>query len=352
MSNRLQTFLTQHSVTERQASKRLGVSGPRSGYILFSRDERQNHDSMGMSELSKIIGERWRSLDDSERSRYQQLAVEDRQRFHTELLAAFEALNGADLPELRPKRVPKKITVARQLGVKGALTAYIYFSMDVKEKLRRKYPDAPMTDIVRKTAEQWKRLSASKRAKYERMAEKDKARYQRELQEGFEQHPNIRNEVLEANAVLFGRKLRKRRNTYGVKNALSAYIIYSTEVRNSVRQANPDLSMTEVSKVIAQQWNALDDTERATYNQKALADKERFRREFEEAKARAEANNASTDTQNDTTTENNDTTTTSNTTSRRTSSKSSQRRRVARRHTGSSSDRRTKRGQQTQEASA
>jgi arsenate reductase-like glutaredoxin family protein len=288
MSSSLQTQLSQYEVSERQAAKRLNVSGPRSGYILFSRDERQNHTGLSMGELSKIIGEKWRNLSETERTRYEELSREDRERFHTELSAALTALNGAPLPELRAKRQPKKVTVARKLGVKGALTAYIFFSMEVKDQLRRKYPDAPMTEIVRKTAQKWKRLSTAKRSKYQRLADEDKARYQRELAEGFEEHPNIRNEVLEENAALFGKKLRKRRNTYGVKNAKTAYIIYSTEVRDSVRQSNPELRMTEVSKVIARQWNALTEAQRQPFNEKALADKERFRREFEAARSRVE----------------------------------------------------------------
>jgi high mobility group protein B2 len=286
MSSSLQTYLDNYEVTERQAAKRLGVSGSRTGYIIFSTDERKKHDNMSMTELSKIIGSAWKELDDSERERYQQLAVEDKERFHRELEEAFVALDGQPLPELKKKRLPKKVTVAKQLGVKGALTSYICYSMDVKDKIKTKYPDLPMTEIVKKIASSWKTLSAAKKKKYEKMAQKDKERYQREIQEGMENHPNIRNEVLEVNARIRGEKVRKRRNTYGVKSARSAYILYSSSVRNEVRRENPDMRMTEVSKVIAQMWNNLSTEDREPFVQQAREDRERFNREFLEAQQR------------------------------------------------------------------
>jgi hypothetical protein len=51
---------------------------------------------------------------------------------------------------------------------------------DVYKKLKRQYPDYGVTDIAKKAGEMWRKLSAEKKAVYEQMAKKDKARAAKE----------------------------------------------------------------------------------------------------------------------------------------------------------------------------
>jgi len=64
---------------------------------------------------------------------------------------------------------------------KRPLSAYIFFSNDLREELQKKYPKEAMTDISKRLGAKWKKISAEDKKKYEKEAEKDKARYEKEM---------------------------------------------------------------------------------------------------------------------------------------------------------------------------
>lgn len=68
------------------------------------------------------------------------------------------------------------------------------------------------------------------------------------------------------------------------KGGLSAYIIFTQEVRDKVSKDNPDVAMTELSKIMGKMWKALSDKEKKPYNDKSAKDKLRAQKELEEWK--------------------------------------------------------------------
>jgi len=56
----------------------------------------------------------------------------------------------------------------------------------------------------------------------------------------------------------------------------SAYLIYSNAVRSDVQKKNPNLKMTDISKVIGQQWRGLTDAQRQPHVDKAAKLKEEY----------------------------------------------------------------------------
>ena len=63
------------------------------------------------------------------------------------------------------------------------------------------------------------------------------------------------------------------------KKPLSAYIIYTNEHRQRVKEENPEATVTELITMLGAGWKALSDEERAEFEQKAEADKERYNAE-------------------------------------------------------------------------
>ena len=56
--------------------------------------------------------------------------------------------------------------------------------------------------------------------------------------------------------------------------ALSAYMLYTKENRAKVQLENPESKMTEITKLIANDWQRLSDAERAIWENKSKAMKE------------------------------------------------------------------------------
>ena len=65
------------------------------------------------------------------------------------------------------------------------------------------------------------------------------------------------------------------------KGAKSGYIFFSMAARPKISQANPDMKLTEVSKVLGEQWKCLEEKQKAKYSKMAEEDKIRYKEECE-----------------------------------------------------------------------
>ena len=64
---------------------------------------------------------------------------------------------------------------------------------------------------------------------------------------------------------------RKVKAKVKVKRAPSAYIIFSSEIRPTVKEENPDMKFGDIAKECAIRWKSLTDEEKAVYNAKSAA---------------------------------------------------------------------------------
>jgi len=64
---------------------------------------------------------------------------------------------------------------------KGALTAYIIFSNAKRDQVKKENPDIKFGEVAKKISEMWKNISASDKAKFDKAAQEDKKRYEREM---------------------------------------------------------------------------------------------------------------------------------------------------------------------------
>jgi hypothetical protein len=69
-------------------------------------------------------------------------------------------------------------------------------------------------------------------------------------------------------------------STLPVKNK-SGYLIYCSEVRETIKASNPEIKSVEIVKKMGDGWRTLSDDKKKDYEKKALADKERFLAEKE-----------------------------------------------------------------------
>ncbi|GAB4814016.1 hypothetical protein N2152v2_001062 [Parachlorella kessleri] len=75
------------------------------------------------------------------------------------------------------------------------------------------------------------------------------------------------------------KKTKAKKDPNAPKRGLTAYILYSNAVRDEVKKENPEAKMGELSKIIGEKWKGLTDEEKAPFQKKAEADKERYAKE-------------------------------------------------------------------------
>jgi hypothetical protein len=61
---------------------------------------------------------------------------------------------------------------------------------------------------------------------------------------------------------------------------MSAYFLYSIAARPTVKTDNPEASFGDIARLISQKFKALTPKERKIWDEKAVADKERYTREM------------------------------------------------------------------------
>ena len=59
--------------------------------------------------------------------------------------------------------------------------------MDNRAKIKKENPDLTMCQVCSKNAEEWQKVSDAKKKKYEKLVEKDRQRYDKEMKE-FNEH--------------------------------------------------------------------------------------------------------------------------------------------------------------------
>ncbi len=101
---------------------------------------------------------------------------------------------------------------------------------------------------------------------------KDKERYQREMADY----------VPPADMEEYSSRKKKKKDPNAPKRNMSAFFIYSNEVRSQVKEQNPDAGFGDIAKLISKQYKALAADELEIYKKKAAEDKERYQRQMRE----------------------------------------------------------------------
>lgn len=113
-------------------------------------------------------------------------------------------------------------------------------------------------------ADEWRRLSDRERAYWDEEARNDKVRYVREKAE-YKGPWNIP-------------KRRAKKHPLAPKRPMSAFLKYSQKRRTRVKQENPDMSNTDVSRLLGEMWRNASAADRAPY----VEEEERERAQYKE----------------------------------------------------------------------
>jgi len=77
-------------------------------------------------------------------------------------------------------------------------------------------------------------------------------------------------------------KIKKAKDTNAPKKPLSGYMLYTASIREEIVNDNPDLKMTELSKIFGMQWRTLSSDEKEPFMDQAVENKEKYTKEMEE----------------------------------------------------------------------
>jgi len=159
-------------------------------FILFCNDERpklqKEHPEMKFGELGKHLGELWNACGDKQKKKYTEKSLKEKERYQTEVTDYVKA--GGDPDDLKRKR---KGDSKEKSGKKGdkinkqkdpaapkrPKSAYLFFSLEERERLKKEQPSLNFADVGKLVGERWKNINPAVKAQYQKMADDAKRKY-------------------------------------------------------------------------------------------------------------------------------------------------------------------------------
>lgn len=159
----------------KKRAKKAAPTGPKkplSAYMFFCKDQRpvikeENPDAT-FGELGRLLGTKWKTYSTEDKAPFQEQANEDKKRYVSE--------GGGPTTKAGGKKTKKERT-----GPKRPMSAYMYFSQEMRPKIKEELPDLNFAGLGKEVGLRWKTCEGDDRAPFDKKAAKDKARYQTEV---------------------------------------------------------------------------------------------------------------------------------------------------------------------------
>ena len=236
----------------------------KSSYLYFCDDNRDKaKKSLGKdskaTDVTRRLGVLWNELkNDKKRSKklshYVALATADKKRYNDEKEAYTPPNNSST-------RVAKK-------GPKRAKSAYLYFCDALRAKVKKELGEGTKaTDVTRGLGARWNKLkSDGGTAKYDKLAKKDRERYQNEKEAS---QKSEEDELVEEDSKVAPKKKAPKKNvkssSSGKVSGRNGYHVFCSEQRPQYKKDHPTAKGGEITKKLSVAWKALSKKEQDKY---------------------------------------------------------------------------------------
>ncbi|XP_013396137.1 high mobility group protein B2-like [Lingula anatina] len=153
---------------------------------------------------------------------------------------------------------------------RGRMSSYAFFVQVCREEHKKKHPgeNVNFREFSKKCSEKWASMTAKEKKRFEEMAEKDKARYEREMAK-YVPPPG------ESGGK--GKKRKQKKDPNAPKRGMSAFFFFCAQERPALRAQFPDLGVGEIAKKLGDKWSKV--TDKSAFEKMAANDKARYEKE-------------------------------------------------------------------------
>lgn len=148
-------------------------------------------------------------------------------------------------------------------------SSYIFYFNSERGKVLKAHPDMSVTDVSKEVGKRWRALKESQKTKFKKIADEDKLRYQKEMENYTPPDPVDEPE----------KKGKRKKDPNAPKRPLAAYTFFFSETRPEVKKENPDMDPREIMREVARRWKAVSAKQRKKFQDLADSDKERYESE-------------------------------------------------------------------------
>jgi upstream-binding transcription factor len=182
------------------------------------------------------------------------------------------------------------------------MTAFMYFSGHMRPGIRMKQPELKMPEVASALGKMWTALPETEKLPFRKLEEEDRARYQREMA-AYVPPPSSSSSSSEEESSSSEEEKRRRKpkgrpgrrakdvrpdrrgrkrvtDPAHPKHPIPAFLFYTSERRPKVVESNEGMDVRTIARTLGEQWRALSPEERKPYEEKAVAERERYQREM------------------------------------------------------------------------
>ena len=224
---------------------------PSSAFEMYYREncteqwKKENDEYSTAKERRDAFKQMWEDESKETQDQYAERVKEEKIKYK-QILANFEeSLSEDDLKVFKAKtdkNAPKK-----------ARSAYILYSSDKRQEaselLLKENPDEAVaqTDIMRKLGQMWSNASEKEKAKYVKMAEEDKARYENEM------------ELYKKGEFSSGSESDSDSEKESKKGKKTGYMVFVARRKIELAKENDGMSKKAIQELAVKEWKELDD---------------------------------------------------------------------------------------------
>jgi len=146
-------------------------------------------------------------------------------------------------------------------------SSYICFFMAKRPEIKKALGDeATITSVSKKSAEMWRNLAAEEKVHWDEVAAKDKQRYltEKAMYTGPWQVPYK----------------RARKDPSAPKRPMSAFLYFSQARRKDIKEKNPEMRNTEISRELGKEWRKVSEDVRKPYVDREKKEREKYKVEI------------------------------------------------------------------------
>lgn len=164
---------------------------------------------------------------------------------------------------------------------KRNLSPFLLYQHSMRETFKAQNPGMTFGQLAKYTSAMYAAMEPGEKEVWNKRAEADKVRYLSELSI-YVPPPGFDAKGDGVMAVIPGRKKngKQERDARAPKRNMSAYLLYQNAMRDQFKAENPGMSFGQLSKYTSHMYKNMTQEERAAWNARAEADRQRFEAEM------------------------------------------------------------------------
>ncbi|NXS83685.1 UBF1 factor, partial [Erpornis zantholeuca] len=279
----------EEGIEQKQSKEKVSGSTQRLGDRM--RGEQRTSHALGVrattKEVKESLGKQWSQLSDKKRLKWIHKALEQRKEYeeimrdyiqkHPELNISEEGITRSTLT--KAERQLKDKFDGRP--TKPPPNSYSLYCAELMANMK----DVPSTERMVLCSQQWKLLSQKEKDAYHKKCDQKKKDYEIELLRFLESLPEEEQQRVLGEEKMLGSNRKGATSPASKKSSpetgkassekpkrpISAMFIFSEEKRKQLQEERPELSESELTRLLARMWNDLSEKKKAKYKAREAA---------------------------------------------------------------------------------